>query len=527
MTENNTTGWPKRITVERKIVNLLSRSLYADFPRAIREAVSNSYDADATVVKIYVNTNNREIIVEDNGNGMSVEQFDDYLRIAGRKAEAGLSEKFYRKRIGRFGVGFLASFPFCDNLEITSKREGLEVGFTARIPTRRFVEGKGIEEEEISSIPIDGYNEPLIGKGHEHYTRIRMIGLSNLVDEYFKVRPEAKTISIQSQPGMKRLKWQLCETLSLDFERKYSDIAQILGSKPVGMEVWLNNEKLYRSDPGGQVLASSGQTHIKLGNLEFKYAISTDWKIIHPVEARGLKVRLNGVGIGPRTYFDIEKEVRTFSRLNWLTGEVHIMAGLDESLGLTRDSFIWSPEYETLKDFFHKVLLRVHSQVENVASVEKEVSEAISKKGTMLPVSLEEVVDRSVKQLSNSGFQIIHKKKEEIEHTRSPVIIDKKNRTATIIDDYVTDKNAMEVPRYAGIKIKYGFFEGRRKSMEPVRLADDGTIELNKSYPIFLSKTKGEILRRIHVLLLLAKRECKSTDEMYDYLVKRIREEFE
>ena len=525
MMHDNTGGWPKRITVERNIVNLLSRSLYADFPRAIREAVSNSYDADATVVKIHVDLRNGAIVVEDNGNGMSVEQFDDYLRIAGRKAEAGFSEKFRRKRIGRFGVGFLASFPFCENLEIISKREGLEVGFTARIQTKRFVEGQGVEEE-VSSIAIDGYNEPLPGKGHEHYTRIRMIGLTELVNDYLKARPEKKSISIQSQPGMKRLKWQLCETLPLDFEHKYSEIAQILGTEPVGMEVWLNGERLYRSDPGGQVLASSEQTYIKLGSLEYKYAITTDWKIIHPVEARGLKVRLNGVGVGPRTYFDIEKEVRTFSRLNWLTGEVQIIAGLDESLGLTRDSFIWSPEYEALKDSFHRVLLRVHKQVESVASVEKDLSEAISRKGTALPVSMDEVIDRSVGLLSSSGFQVVHKKTEQVEQAQSPIVIDKKKKVATVIDDYATAK-AVEAPQHGGINIRYGVFEGRGKLMEPVRMADDGAIELNRFYPVFSGKTKGEILRRIHVLLLLAKRECRSTDEMYDYLVKRIREEFE
>ena len=76
-------SWPKRITVERKIVNLLSRSLYADFPRAIREAVSNSFDADATVVRIQIDLLHKEIIIEDNGVGMSVEKFDNYLRIAG------------------------------------------------------------------------------------------------------------------------------------------------------------------------------------------------------------------------------------------------------------------------------------------------------------------------------------------------------------------------------------------------------------------------------------------------------------
>ena len=524
--QDNTGGWPKRITVERKIVNVLSRSLYSDFPRAIREAVSNSYDADATVVKIQVDLRNREIVVEDNGNGMSVEQFASYLRIAGIKGEGGFSEKLRRKRIGRFGIGFLAGFPFCESIEITSKREGSEAGFTARIPTRRFVEDQAVEED-VSSIPIDGYNEPLPGKGHEHHTRIRLIGLTKIFDEYWRERPEKKRISIESEPGMKRLRWQLCETLPLDFRHSYTELARILGNEPVGMEVSLNGERLYRSDPGGQVVASSGQTYIKLGNLEFRYAITTNWKIIHPIEARGLKVRLNGVGIGARTYFDVEKESRAFSRLNWLTGEVHVMAGLDESLGLTRDSFIWTTDYQGLKDFFsYEVLLRAHGHVETIAKVEKDIKEAFSAKATVPSVSAMAVIDRSIRRLESSGFQIAHKTIQEVGDAQYPMIIDKKGNMATVIDDYRMGSDGSQADE-SGVRIRYKAFGRSEKFGVPVRLAEDGTIELNTSYPVFSSKRKGEILRRVHLLLFLAKEECKSVEEMYGFLVRRIREDFE
>ena len=452
---------------------------------------------------------------------MSVEQFDHYLRIAGTKAEQGLSERFGRKRIGRFGVGFLACFPFCDNLEITSKREGSDVGFTARIPTKRFVEDKDVDED-ISSIPIDGINESFVGKRHEHYTRIRMFGLTNLVTEYFKARPEKKRISIESEPGMKRLKWQLSETLPLDFKNVNSETATYLGSERVGMEVLLDGEKLYRSDPGGQVLASSELAYIKLGNLEFKYVLTTNWGIIHPVEARGIKVRLNGVGIGSRTYFDIEKESRTFSRLNWISGEFHIIEGLDESLALTRDSFVWSLDYQALKDFFHKVLQRVHYRVENVASVERDISGTFSSREMLSPVSSLEVIDRSIKKLNNAGFDIVHKKWNEVSDVNYPIKLDKKRNVAVVIDDYSEKKvNAK------AIKIRYIPFSRAAKFVEPIRLAEDGVIELNTSYPIFSGKTKGDILKRVHVLMLMAKGECKTVDEMYDYLINRIRETFE
>jgi len=521
MVNQNVSGWPKKITVDRKIVNLLSRSLYTDFPRAIREAVSNSYDGDATVVLITIDLKKKEVTVEDNGNGMSIEQFDKYLEIAGEKLIGGVSEKFRRKRIGRFGVGFLSCFPFCERLEISSKREGSDVGFTATIPTRRFVDGVG-KDENVSNIPVDGYNEPYAGKIHEHYTRIRMTGLTAIAEEYFKPRPERRRISIENWDGMTKLKWQLCETLPLDYKNTASDLAKWIGNEPVGMEVRFNGEHLFRNDPGGQVLSSSQQTNIKLGNLEFKYAITTDWKIIHPVEARGLKVRIRNVGIGPRTYLEIERESRTFSRLNWLSGEINVMSGLDDSLALTRDSFIWSSEYQALKEFFFTVLFRVHNQVESVSQVEKEISH-VFREDAAPSVLAREVIDRSIKQLDSSGFEIVHRKREEVRNPSYPLAIDKRNKIVTVIDDY--SRSAGTSRESGDTKLRVIPFE-KGMSREPVRLAEDGIIELNSTYPIFSGVGKGKIMKQVHLLLFQAKQESKSTNEMYDFLVRRLREEF-
>ena len=48
-------NWTKRLTVDKRIVRLLSASTYENFPDAIREMVSNAYDADATEVRITIN----------------------------------------------------------------------------------------------------------------------------------------------------------------------------------------------------------------------------------------------------------------------------------------------------------------------------------------------------------------------------------------------------------------------------------------------------------------------------------------
>ncbi len=521
MVTQNASGWPKKITVDRKIVNLLSRSLYADFPRAIREAVSNSYDGDATVVKITVDRENSKVVIEDNGNGISLEQFDNYLSIA-REKQAEFTEKFSRKRIGKFGIGFLAGFPFCMALEITSKREGADVGFTATIPTKRFAEGVGVQED-VSSIPVDGVNEPYLGKMHEHYTRIRMLGLTNTAEAFFEGHPKAKQFSIESWDGMARLKWQLCETLPLDYKNKSSDLASRLGTEPIGMSVFLNGEQLFRNELGGYVVASSEQTYIKLGNLEFKYAIATDWKIVHPLEARGLKIRIRNVGIGPRTYLEIEKEIRNYSRLYWLSGDVNVIRGLDESLALTRDNFIWSNEYQSLKEFFGPVLGKAQAQVENVAEVEKEISK-VFRENAAPSVLAAEVVDRSIRRLITAGFDVSHTTRAEAESLKYPISIDKRNKIVTVVDDY--EQGRVTPDSRQGDVVRIVKFENKRLS-EPARFAEDGAIELNSNYPLFKGVGRGKVMKGLHVILIQAKRDCQNAEEMYGYIVRRLKEEFE
>lgn len=528
MIQPRTTGWPKRIRVERRIVNVLSRSLYSDFPRAIREMVSNSYDADATVVRISVDLRNKEVTVEDNGNGMSSEQFDRYLRIAGNPVEGiNISPKFQRQRIGRFGVGFLASFPFCERLEVISKREGSDVGFTAIIPAERFVKGTDAEEE-VSDIPVNGYNEPALGQKHEHYTKIRIIGLNLLVDEYFRKGPsQRKRMTIESWNGMERLQWEICETLPLDFLNKNTPLGQFLGDTPSDMEIFLNGRPLFRNDLEGQLVDSTQKTRIKSGNLEFRYVITTNWRIIQPVEARGLKIRIRNVGIGSRTYLDVEKEVRTFSRLTWLSGEVHVLSGLDESLALSRDTFIWSPDYQAFKNFFHKVLTRSALWVERVDSAESSLSKVFEKRVSLPSVSTIDVTNESIKTLSNAGFEVVHKSQKDFKDAVHPVTVDKFRKVVTVIDNHPAITDLIELPE-RGVRIRYTAFDKEDRQTQPVRLSEDGVIEVNTSYPVFKgSKTRSDILRRIHLILFLAKRECKSADEMYDYLLRRFREEFE
>ncbi|MFT6332079.1 MAG: molecular chaperone HtpG [Lentimonas sp.] len=128
-----------------KVLNLMIGSLYTNKDVALRELVSNAADAcdklrylavqDSTILqeddlKITITTDkkNRQLIITDNGLGMSR---DDLKNNLGTIAKSG-TENFIKsltgdskkdvQLIGQFGVGFYSAFMIADEVEVISKK---------------------------------------------------------------------------------------------------------------------------------------------------------------------------------------------------------------------------------------------------------------------------------------------------------------------------------------------------------------------------------------------------------------------
>ncbi len=112
---------PKSIRVDKRIVKLLSGATYENFPKALKELIVNSYDADANKVDVTIDLKRELITIEDNGHGMSELHFDFYLRIAFQSREKEGETVSGRKIIGQFGVGFLSVFPFVKIITLNRK----------------------------------------------------------------------------------------------------------------------------------------------------------------------------------------------------------------------------------------------------------------------------------------------------------------------------------------------------------------------------------------------------------------------
>lgn len=121
-------------SVENKAVTHLGRNLYSTTPPALAELVANSYDAYATKVFVDVNDEGSQIIIADNGKGLSFQEFSiKYTKIGQTKQEERpIKDLPTRKPMGKKGIGKLAAFSLGNIYCVYSKSFGQDkwINFT-------------------------------------------------------------------------------------------------------------------------------------------------------------------------------------------------------------------------------------------------------------------------------------------------------------------------------------------------------------------------------------------------------------
>src|SRR5260221_3162476 len=105
-TRNSASANQFAFEISLSVLNHLGRSLYRSFATVLGEAISNSWDADAKNVQIYVNRNKNSFFVRDDGIGMKAEDFQNkFLKIGYSKRRDGKTTSPQgRPFIGRKGI---------------------------------------------------------------------------------------------------------------------------------------------------------------------------------------------------------------------------------------------------------------------------------------------------------------------------------------------------------------------------------------------------------------------------------------
>jgi hypothetical protein len=515
-------SFTSQITVDKTIVSLLSKFAYErSFPYALREVVSNAYDADATEARIVIDLAKDKIVILDNGTGMTREEFDFYLRIAGQTRGKRQTPKFGRKRIGQFGVGFLAILPFCESLQITSTTENSEECFVADIPAWKFFKETGTTTD-VSEIEVTGEITRNARFKPEHFTQISLLQLSDIAKRYFKGRASADHKErVVSWPPMDRLKWELQEDLPLAFPER-SKLGSILAyPEPIGMDVYFQGHKLQRNCVEGEVIESGDLT---VEGIKLRYAVMTPWKAVQPFELRGLKMRLNNVGVGPRQVFGIEIG-RRYSRLQWLSGEVQILSGLDGAITLSRDAFVATPEYEAVSEKLGSILRKWADYVETVDVAARDMTKQLRGGKQVSVASKKDVVDRNIKALVDRGFEV-RRVEQKGERGSQPVHVDRARKQVTVYEKHPDLEDTISIAGKKRRIIYVGSATNKSSFENACRVNNNGDVEIDTRYALFRSKRYGDVFKRVYIIAALAKSECSSPSEMLKFILSQIDKEF-
>jgi hypothetical protein len=112
--------------ISLSVLNHLGRNLYRSFATVLGEAISNSWDADATNVWVYIDKPGKSFIIKDDGDGMTASDFQDkFLKIGYSKRKDGKSRsKKNRPFIGRKGIGKLALLSCADRITVVTRALG-------------------------------------------------------------------------------------------------------------------------------------------------------------------------------------------------------------------------------------------------------------------------------------------------------------------------------------------------------------------------------------------------------------------
>lgn len=409
-----------RIKVHEKALAHLSRGLYRSPASALRELVSNAWDANATSVLINTNYPNFfQLSIKDNGDGFAKEDFETLMSGGiGNSEKRQDEEKLLinnRPVIGRLGIGLLGIAQICGAFTITSRTRRKNTGFRARVTLYDLLK-EGLDDDD-ATIVKDLLVEEFPGEGSSPL-KIVSIGTYEFEEDFdptdvdrgttiitneihptfiqtfkesldkkkfgkFKEPPRdwkkalrvlSKVHSLQELGDYWRLLWELAAACPIPYTSETALPGKLVAEDQRRLEsydfkVFVDGLQLFK--PVALRGNKAGYTTTRIEPLAKRvyskdlrfhgYVIIQEGKQLLPDELRGVMIRIKNVGIG---YYDpslMDYRFNEGPRAKWLTAEIYVDVGLEDALNIDRDSFNrFHPEFRVLQSHFHDLL---HNQV--------------------------------------------------------------------------------------------------------------------------------------------------------------------
>jgi hypothetical protein len=397
------------IRVHERALAHLSRGLYRSPASALRELVSNAWDANATRVDVDTNYPNFfQLSIEDNGDGFSKEDFKNLMEGGIGNSGKRVEEKhlrFGRPTIGRLGIGMLGIAQICGSFVVTSKPLKGEP-FRARIklydqaklemdkPDSKLVHEAvtKVDGEELPGKIVDVGTYEFIDVGKNVLVRGTRILADDVTPTFTRAFQESLTLdgykpipmewksaitkvlrkssSLQLLGDYWRLLWELSASCPVPYvagDAVPKGVVKALNARleSYNFSLFVDGRQLFKpiylkKNEGGYTtkIMSAITKRVYGRDLKFSgYIAVQEGAQLRPDELRGILVRIKNVGIG---YFDpslLDFRVNHGPRSRWVTGEVFVEQGLEDALNVDRDSFNrFHPEFRALQEYVHNFL---------------------------------------------------------------------------------------------------------------------------------------------------------------------------
>jgi hypothetical protein len=300
------------VTVDKSHIIALGERLYGESIELVRELVNNAYDADASGVNVQINKDN--IVVEDDGNGMTLEGLKEYFNIGSpQKRILKKSPRFAREMIGQFGIGKFSSLSACQRFEVWTKKDNFAATVT-------FDKHEWEKNKDAWHLPLKIHTP---SPKQKNGTRVTLTGLT----KNFKVSD---------------VNAHLMETVPL---------------KAPNFSVYVNGEKLSSQYIAGKKIPFLEGT--EFGTVYGEIILVTSGS--SPQEKAGIQCKVKGVTI-KRDFFGLEnlgspaKKIYGFVNANFLP------------ITSDRTGFIIdSPQYQAFEAVMQQVAKRVREQLRILA----------------------------------------------------------------------------------------------------------------------------------------------------------------
>lgn len=374
-----------------QLIPHLSEGIYTTFPKAVKELIINSFDADASRVDIDISQDFTAITILDDGTGINADKFhSEFIRVAGSKKRVGKANRKYpRPMIGRFGVGFLAVARICNTARIYSKVSGDEKVIVREIPLSHLFE----EGNQLSNLKDQYYYHELPdlkGDKSKSFTKIELLDIRD--DIKSELKNNSASVSdwsdLDDLSGIEKFKTELGLLLPIEYGehfpvyRKETDETRRIKAELASFhfKVYINKAELRRQVSLGHRPAKNSKWNYDVAavadneidiiplqsppgaRIQFHGYIYNQSKQILPAYLRGIIIRINNIGIKgySRSIYEFSKNIGPI--LSAISGEVFLNSDFEEVLTLDKDGF------KEDHPLFKELIKYIHATIDDVAS---------------------------------------------------------------------------------------------------------------------------------------------------------------